>query len=547
LDDRGRPCGAIAAFLDITQRERAEEALQQSERRERERAEELATFLEAVPTPVIIVHDSSGVHMTGNRASDELLRHPRGTEISLSAPTATRPRHFKAVKDGRELPTDELPAQRAARGEEVRDFEFSLVFDDGTTRHVLGYGTPLRGQDGPRGAVHVLVDITERRRAEEALRELNATLEDKVAQRTAELEYRARQLQKLTLELSQAEERERRRIAVVLHEDLQQQIAAARFHLNTVRNKARDGLQTDVDRVGEMLKEAIEKSRSLSHDLSPAVLHMNDLAEVLQWLASRARAQHGLIAHVDVRGEMALQSEVLTMFLFRATQEVLFNVVKHAGVNEATIRVRRIRRHVCLRVSDQGRGFDLQALSETSGIGLFSIRERVELLGGRMKIKSEAGRGSRFSIVVPDGPRAKDRDKRAESAIHSPAAVHVPSSDGALRVLLVDDHEIVRQGLGSLLQGTPDVVVVGEAANGRDAINMANQLRPDVVIMDVSMPLMTGEEATRQIKTVLPGTRVIALSMYGEPDKMETMYEAGAESYVLKTASAEELLAAIRG
>ncbi len=407
----------------------------------------------------------------------------------------------------------------------------------------------MRGADGAVDYfLALLQDITERKRAEEALRELNATLEKRVAQRTAELTRRAGQLQRLTLELSQAEERERRRIALLLHEDLQQQIAGARFHLSLLRGRARDDRQrADADRVDAMLREAIEKSRSLSYDLSPAVLHLNDLAEVLQWLVNRVRAQHGLIAHVDALGEMTLQSEALTMFLFRATQEMLFNVVKHARVNEVAIRVRRLGRYVGLSVSDQGRGFDPQELKETSGFGLLSIRERTELLGGRMKIESAAGQGSRFRLVVPDGPKVKSREKTTEDFAYVPAAVTPAFSSGALRVLLVDDHEIVRQGLASLLQEMPEVVVVGEAANGRDAINLANELRPDVVIMDVSMPLMSGDQATRQIKTCLPQTRVIALSMYDEPGKVETMYRAGAESYVLKTAPSEELLAAIRG
>ncbi len=154
---------------EMAVRRKMEAELRESERRERERAEELATILDAVPMPIIIVHDPDSTHMTGNRTADELLRQPRGAEASLSAPAAVKPHHFRALKDGRELGLDELPAQRAARGEHVRDFEFTLAFDDGVIRHLLGYGTPLLdGQQRTRGAVHALVDITERKQAEEA-------------------------------------------------------------------------------------------------------------------------------------------------------------------------------------------------------------------------------------------------------------------------------------------------------------------------------------------------------------------------------------------
>ncbi len=247
-------------------------------------------------------------------------------------------------------------------------------------------------------------DITERKRAEEALRDLNAKLESKVAQRTTQLQQRAAQLQKLTLELSQAEERERRRVAMVLHEDLQQQMAGAKFQVGLVKQRVRHdpALYAAVVRIDQMLKDAIDKSRGLSIDLSPAVLHVNCLAETLHFLAGRMCERHGLTVRVHVPPGMTLQSESLAMFLFRATQELLFNVVKHAQVNEAEVCVRRIGACLCLCVSDRGRGFDPRSVKETAGLGLLSIRERVELLGGRMTIKSAEGQGSAFRIVVPD-------------------------------------------------------------------------------------------------------------------------------------------------
>ncbi len=121
------------------------------------------------------------------------------------------------------------------------------------------------------------------------------------------------------------------------------------------------------------------------------------------------------------------------------------------------------------------------------------------------------------------------------------------AADGALRVLLVDDHDVVRKGLAAMLRGTSGIELVGEAPDGRTGVDMANEFQPDVVIMDVSMRGMGGDEATRQIRTDLPETRVIALSMYDETEKKEKMFQAGAESYLLKTISGEGLLAAIRG
>ena len=246
-----------------------------------------------------------------------------------------------------------------------------------------------------------------------------------------------------------------------------------------------------------------------------------------------------------------MTSEPLKTILYRAAQEMLFNVIKHAGVQEAHLRLRRRGGSVCLSVSDRGQGFDAEEPGRTAGLGLASIRERVQLLGGRMKVRSRKGVGSVFLIMVPDArpPTTRTEDRELEQVVRRAVTREKQETGPAqqvLRVLLADDHKIVREGIESMLLGEPDIQIVGQAGNGREAVDLARQLEPDVVIMDVSMPVMSGDEATRQIKRHLPQTRVIALSMHEEVSVANRMRRAGATAYLLKTAPSEELLAAIR-
>ncbi len=154
-------------------------------------------------------------------------------------------------------------------------------------------------------------------------------------------------------------------------------------------------------------------------------------------------------------------------------------------------------------------------------------------------------------IAVPDPQEAEMAGAQAlqTEAYRDPAKrKHAePKSQERLRVLLVDDHKVMREGLASLLDEQPDMDVVGQAGNGREAVDLAHRLEPHVIIMDASMPVMSGDEATRQIKRHLPKIRIIALSMFDEPQMSRKMRRAGAEVYLLKTAPSDELLAAIRG
>ncbi|MBK9965921.1 MAG: response regulator transcription factor [Holophagales bacterium] len=113
-------------------------------------------------------------------------------------------------------------------------------------------------------------------------------------------------------------------------------------------------------------------------------------------------------------------------------------------------------------------------------------------------------------------------------------------------ILLVDDHRIVREGLRTLLGQQPDLTVVGEASDGRDAVAQACLLRPDVIVMDIAMPELNGVEATRLILAQLPAVRIVALSMYADRRFVAEILRAGALGYVLKDGAFEELALAIR-
>jgi two-component system, NarL family, response regulator LiaR len=118
--------------------------------------------------------------------------------------------------------------------------------------------------------------------------------------------------------------------------------------------------------------------------------------------------------------------------------------------------------------------------------------------------------------------------------------------ESKIKVLIVDDHQVVRQGLRTFLELQPDIIVVGEAADGQAGVEMVHQLQPDVVLMDLVMPQLDGIAATRQVKALGGAVKVIALTSFTEDDKVFSAIQAGASSYLLKDVSPEELIEAIR-
>ncbi len=115
----------------------------------------------------------------------------------------------------------------------------------------------------------------------------------------------------------------------------------------------------------------------------------------------------------------------------------------------------------------------------------------------------------------------------------------------SIRILLADDHKIFREGMRSLLEKEPNMVVIGEAGNGKETVKLAQELLPDVVIMDITMPDLNGIDATRQLKKKTPHTQVLCLSQHSERNFVLAMFEVGAAGYLLKDSAFDELARAI--
>jgi PAS domain S-box-containing protein len=374
----------MASFVDITERKKAEQSLRQSK-------EKFTTVFLTNPAGMVFTSLKNGHVIDVNESFTAITGYSRQESLGRTSLELG----FWPTPGDRKRVTQKLKTHGF-----FRDLEFAYRHKSGNIREGIFSLAVVDIEDEPC-IITAMFDVTQRKRAEEKTRRLNKTLEQRVAECTTELESRAEELQQLALDLSDAEDRERRHIASILHDDFQQQLAYIKIKLDLLRKNADKKFAL----LAQLTGECIEKSRNLSYEIDPPALHRSGLLAALGVLAKDMEIKYGLAVTVRTQPGVELASFTLASILYRSVKELLFNVVKHAGVESAVMDVRSKNRMICIRVEDCGNGFDYDAVRAGQGggasFGLYNIEDRMTFLGGSLKVNTKPGKGCYVALTVP--------------------------------------------------------------------------------------------------------------------------------------------------
>jgi DNA-binding NarL/FixJ family response regulator/signal transduction histidine kinase len=332
----------------------------------------------------------------------------------------------------------------------------------------------------------------------------------------------------------QALSSERRRIARDVHDFVGHGLAAVMLQVTSARHV----LRRDPDSAEEALRAAEEVGRRSMQELrrtvvllrsdeeEGAVLPPLPSATDIPRLVDQTRAG-GVTVEWRVRGDLAQVSPGVGVALYRIAQEALANAARHAPHARTTLRLEVANGEARLVAETNGSTAVRTTVEpERPRFGLVGMRERAAALGGELVARAD---GRRLAGELP----AADAGGRG-------------AGDAVIRVALVDDQAIVRTGLARILSPVDGFEVVAECGDGRQAVEELPALRPDVVLMDIRMPILDGIAATAQLRASRDPLDILVLTTFGEDEVLWGAIEAGAAGFVLKDSSAEDLIAAVR-
>lgn len=337
---------------------------------------------------------------------------------------------------------------------------------------------------------------------------------------------------------------ERNRLAREIHDTLAQSLLTLTFQLRATRDfvpSQPDLAVAELISAEAQARSALEEARRSVWNLGPGALETGSLVQALQAESDARRLGRPCI--LTITGTPRPLTAEMQLALLRVTQEALANARKHANCANIAITLDFADAAIALTVQDDGQGFAAAALqphpSPERGFGLSGMRQRVQRLDGALDISSQPGQGTTICATLP----------YQAAPLAAPAAQPQPpqQSHGVTRrIVVVDDHPALRAGLVALLESQPDLDVVGQAADGEEAVRLIADMRPDVALMDLRLPRLGGVEAIARLTELRIPTRIIVVTSFAQDEMVLQALRAGAQGYLLKDASGSELAHAVR-
>ena len=291
-----------------------------------------------------------------------------------------------------------------------------------------------------------------------------------------------------------------------------------------------------------LANQAMEELLMLARQLRPTALDDLGLHAALAGHVKELGRRGKVNATFESSGDFSGLPTDVQLVVYRVAQEAMSNAAQHSGAERVDVKLARQGDRVELTVADDGSGFTFDQAAR--GLGIAGMRERALLVGGDMQVESRLDSGTRVRLTVPLEPADRSREWKRNGHMPSQSSKRTPPQP--MKVLIADDHGIVRSGLRMLLERQTDIEVVGEASDGAEARDMAIRDKPDLAILDVKMPKLTGLQATREIRAQAPDVSILILSMYDDERYLFEALKAGASGYVLKAQADSDLIDAVR-
>jgi two-component system NarL family sensor kinase len=421
--------------------------------------------------------------------------------------------------------------------------EIALDASEGRPRVVRLALSPVKNSE-PHTVCIVATELTELVEANEALRSNEEAL------------------RQLSARLLKLQDEERRHIARDLHDITGQKLAVQSMALAQVLNRKPTGMDEESRRIlaecAALSKQVGEEIRTLSYLLHPPLLDELGLSSAVKWYVEGYERRTGIRVKLEMAANLVRLAPDVEVTLFRVIQESLTNVHRYSGSAEAYLRLRVTSNKIELQIGDFGKGMRPDIIGSKTGnmvrlgVGIQGMKERIRQLSGKLEITSRPNQGTVVTATLPvsysQTTAAREAPRVAASSLSSSRAERSGATRGVSRkqILIADDHEMLRRGVRTILENEPDWEICGEAFDGQDAVEKATSLRPDLVILDINMPILNGLAAVRLILRNRPQTKILVFTVHDSDQTVKEIHAAGAHRFLSKSNASDDLLRVVR-